>query len=143
MRRKAEQKVVPFLWFDGEAEEAMKFYVRVFKRAKITGVSRYGEAGPGKKGTVMSGSFEIEGQKFLALNGGPMFKFTPAISFYVYCDTQREVDWYWGKLSAGGKKVQCGWLGDEDEEKSARVMRALLKMKKLDIARLKRAYSGK
>ena len=162
--RKLEQKIVPFLWFEEGAEKALKFYASVFKGAKITGVCRYGKEGPGKPGTVMTGTIEIAGQRFSVINGGklPGFKFTPAISFFVNCATQKEVDRYWEKLSAGGKKIQCGWLtdkygvtwqivptilgdllGDDDEEKSARVMQAMRKIKKLDIAGLKRAHRGK
>jgi predicted 3-demethylubiquinone-9 3-methyltransferase (glyoxalase superfamily) len=156
------QKITPFLWFDGSAEEAMKFYASIFKNSKIGTVSRYGDAGPGPKGSVMSGTFELEGQKFMALNGGPMFKFTPAISFFVNCETQQEVDELWEKLSAGGEKSRCGWLkdkfgvswqiipsvlgellGDKDPEKSKRVMQAMLKMNKIDIEGLKRAHAGK
>jgi predicted 3-demethylubiquinone-9 3-methyltransferase (glyoxalase superfamily) len=156
------QKITPFLWFDGSAEEAMKFYASIFKNSKIGTVSRYGDAGPGPKGSVMSGTFELEGQKFMALNGGPMFKFTPAISFFVNCETQQEVDELWEKLSAGGEKSRCGWLkdkfgvswqiipsvlgellGDKDPEKSKRVMQAMLQMDKIDIAGLKQAYAGK
>src|SRR5437879_6472056 len=104
------QKIVPFLWFDGTAEEAMNFYVSVFKRSKVVRVSRYGDAGPGPKGSVMSCTFQLEGQDFYALNGGPQFKFTPAISLFVNCETQQEVDELWEKLSAGGRADQCGWL---------------------------------
>ena len=154
------QKITPFLWFDGQAEEAMKFYTSIFKNSKIGSVSRYGDAGPGPKGTVMSGTFELEGQKFMALNGGPQFKFTEAISFFVNCDTQQEVDELWEKLSAGGQKSRCGWLkdkfgvswqiipnvlgellGDKDPAKSRRVMQAMLRMDKIDIEGLKRAHA--
>jgi predicted 3-demethylubiquinone-9 3-methyltransferase (glyoxalase superfamily) len=154
------QKITPFLWFDDKAEEAMKFYTSIFKNSKIGSVTRYGEAGPGAKGTVMSATFELEGQKFMALNGGPLFKFTEAISFFVNCETQQEVDELWEKLSAGGEKSRCGWLkdkfgvswqiipsvlgqllGDKDPEKSKRVMKAMLQMDKLDIQGLKRAYA--
>src|SRR5499427_3430018 len=106
------QKITPFLWFDGNAEEAMNFYTSIFKNSKVVRVSRYGEGGPGPTGTVMSATFQIEGQEFMALNGGPQFKFTPAISFFVHCETQEEVDDLWEKLSAGGKKERCGWLKD-------------------------------
>jgi predicted 3-demethylubiquinone-9 3-methyltransferase (glyoxalase superfamily) len=155
------QKITPFLWFDGKAEEAMNFYVSVFKNSKVVSVTRYGEAGPGAKGTVMSATFEIEGQAFYALNGGPHFTFTPAISFFVNCETQQEVDELWEKLSEGGKKDRCGWLKDKyglswqiipsilgkllqdkDAAKSSRVMKAMLQMDKIDIARLQRAYDG-
>src|SRR5262245_62409707 len=107
------QKITPFLWFDGKAEEAAQFYTSIFKDAKITQVTRYGDAGPGAKGSVMSVIFEIEGQAFYALNGGPQFSFSPAISFFVNCETQGEVDALWEKLSAGGAKNRCGWLTDK------------------------------
>jgi predicted 3-demethylubiquinone-9 3-methyltransferase (glyoxalase superfamily) len=153
------QKITPFLWFDNKAEEAANFYISIFKNSKIGSMSRYGEGGPGAKGTVMSATFEIEGQEFTALNGGPVFQFSPAISFFVHCETQAEVDDFWGKLSAGGEKGQCGWLkdkygiswqivpnilgellNDKDAEKSKRVMQAMLKMTKIDIGELKHAY---
>jgi predicted 3-demethylubiquinone-9 3-methyltransferase (glyoxalase superfamily) len=153
------QKIVPFLWFDGQAEEAMNFYTSIFKNSKIGRVARFGEAGPGPKGSVMIASFELNGQEFTALNGGPQFKFTEAISFFVNCETQEEVDELWEKLSAGGKKGQCGWLkdkfgvswqiiptalgklmGDKDPEKSKRVMQAMLKMQKIEIKALQQAY---
>ncbi len=153
------QKITPFLWFDDKAEEAVNFYTSVFKNSKIGSMSRYGEGGPGAKGTVMSATFEIEGQEFTALNGGPVFQFSPAISFFVHCETQAEVDDLWEKLSAGGDKGQCGWLKDKygiswqivpnilgellndpDAEKSKRVMQAMLKMTKIDIGQLKQAY---
>ena len=155
------QKIVPFLWFDDQAEEAMKFYTSIFKNSKIGSISRYGDAGPGPKGTVMSGTFELEGQKFMALNGRPMFKFTPAISFLVNCETQAEIDDLWEKLLAGGEPSQCGWLKDkyglswqivppvlsemlqdQDAEKAKRVMDAMLQMTKIDIPTLKQAYAG-
>jgi len=104
------QKITPFLWFDGKAEEAMNFYTSIFKNSKIKSVTRYGEAGPGPKGTVMTGTFQLEGQDFMALNGGPHFTFSPAISFFVNCQTQQEVDELWEKLSEGGEKGRCGWL---------------------------------
>src|SRR6266540_301090 len=107
------QKITPLLWFDGKAEEAMNFYVSIFKNSKVVSVTRYGEAGPGPKGSVMSATFQLEGQEFFALNGGPMFSFTPAISFFVNCETQEEVDELWEKLSAGGEKQRCGWLKDK------------------------------
>jgi predicted 3-demethylubiquinone-9 3-methyltransferase (glyoxalase superfamily) len=157
----ATQKITPFLWFDGRAEEAANFYVSVFKNSEVTGVSRYGEDAPGTPGTVMTASFTLEGQPFIALNGGPHYQFTPAISFFVNCVTQAEVDELWDKLSEGGKKIRCGWLedkfgvswqiipealgdlmGDPDEEKSDRVMQAMLQMTKIDIAGLQRAYDG-
>ena len=159
------QKITPFLWFDGRAEEAAKFYTSVFKKSKVLNVARYGEEGekvPGKpKGSVMTVAFEIAGQKFIALNGGPQFKFTEAISFVVSCKTQNEIDYFWKKLSAGGKEVQCGWLKDkfglswqivpeilgdllsgDNAVKSQRVMQALLQMVKLDIKTLKQAYGA-
>jgi len=153
------QKITPFLWFDGKAEEAMNFYTSIFKNAQVGSITRYGEAGPGPKGSVMSATFELEGQQFFALNGGPQFKFTPAISFFVNCTTQEEVDRYWEALSAGGEKLQCGWLtdkfglswqivptalgemlSDKDAAKASRVMQAMLNMTKLDIKGLKLAY---
>jgi predicted 3-demethylubiquinone-9 3-methyltransferase (glyoxalase superfamily) len=156
------QKITPFLWFDNKAEEAMNFYVSVFKNSKVVGVSRYGDAGPGPKGSVMTATFELEGQRFIALNGGPTFTFTPAISLFVNCETQQEVDDLWEKLSAGGREDRCGWLQDKyglswqiipsalmelmqdkDPEKSKRVMQAMLQMVKIDIAGLKKAHAGK
>ena len=153
------QKITPFLWFNDNAEEAVNFYTSVFKNSKIGDVSHYGDAGPGPKGTVMVVTFELDGQEFMALNGGPQFKFTEAISFTVNCETQEEVDEYWEKLSADGEKSRCGWLKDKyglswqivptilgklmrdkDSEKSKRVMMAMLQMDKLDIKRLKQAY---
>lgn len=155
------QRITPFLWFNGNAEEAMNLYVSVFKNSKVGRVSRYGDAGPGPRGSVMSATFQIEGQEFHALNGGPMFSFSPAISFFVSCETQGEVDELWEKLSEGGEQQPCGWLkdrfgvswqiipsvlgpmlGDKDPAKSQRAMKAMLQMKKLDIAGLKRAYQG-
>jgi predicted 3-demethylubiquinone-9 3-methyltransferase (glyoxalase superfamily) len=154
-----KQKITPFLWFDDKAEEAMNFYVSIFPNSKILSVTRYGEGGPGPKGTVMIAAFELDGQKFTALNGGPQFTFTEAISFYVDCKTQQEVDELWEKLSEGGEKGKCGWLKDKyglswqivptvlgelmrdkDPEKSQRVMKAMLKMNKIDIKILKQAY---
>jgi predicted 3-demethylubiquinone-9 3-methyltransferase (glyoxalase superfamily) len=156
------QKIIPFLWFDGRVEEAMDFYLSIFKKAKVKTVRRYGDAGPGPKGSVMTASFELEGQEFYALNGGPHYKFTPAVSFFINCKTQREVDRYWDKLSKGGVKQPCGWLqdkfglswqvvpealgkllGDKDPAKASRVMQAMLKMKKMDIRKLKLAHAGK
>lgn len=153
------QKISPFLWFDGKAEEAANFYISIFKNSKLGSIMRYGDAGPGPKGSVMSVTFELDGQEFIALNGGPVFTFSPAISFFVKCETQDEVDNYWTKLSAGGETQRCGWLTDKygvtwqivptvlgellqdkDAEKSKRVMNAMLQMNKLDIAGLKRAY---
>jgi predicted 3-demethylubiquinone-9 3-methyltransferase (glyoxalase superfamily) len=153
------QKITPFLWFDGKAEEAAEFYTSVFKNSKMLNIARYGEAGPGPKGTVMMATFQIEGQEFMALNGGPTYTFSPAISFFVNCETQAEVDELWDKLSAGGREVQCGWLQDKfgvswqivpkalmelmkdkDTVKSQRVFKAMLQMTKIDIEGLKRAY---
>jgi predicted 3-demethylubiquinone-9 3-methyltransferase (glyoxalase superfamily) len=153
------QTITPFLWFDGQAEEAMNFYASIFKNSKIGKVSRCGDAGPGSKGAVMTAEFELDGQKFMALNGGPMFKFNESISFFVNCETQQEVDELWDRLLEGGTESQCGWLkdkfglswqiipsalgqmlGDKDPRKSANVMKAMLQMKKIDIAGLKRAY---
>ncbi len=155
----SRQKITTYLWFDNNAEEAMSFYVSIFKNSKILDVVRYGEAGPGPKGTVMCGTFQLEGQQFMALNGGPHFKFTEAISLFVNCETQEEVDDLWEKLTAGGgAPSQCGWLKDkfglswqivpsvllelmagEDAGKSKRVMEAMLKMTKMDIGKLKQA----
>jgi predicted 3-demethylubiquinone-9 3-methyltransferase (glyoxalase superfamily) len=153
------QGITPFLWFDGKAEEAMNFYVSIFKNSKVLGVTRCGDAGPGPKGSVLTASFELEGQKFVALNGGPHYTFTPAVSFVVNCETQEEVDRYWEKLTDGGKEVQCGWLTDKyglswqitpmilikllqdkDPAKAQRVMKAMMKMIKIDIKELQRAY---
>ena len=155
------QKITPFLWFDNNAEEAAELYVSIFKDSKILSVSRYGDAGPGPAGSAMSVTFELEGQQFMALNGGPQYKFTEAISLFVHCTTQEEVDDLWARLSAGGEEGPCGWLkdryglswqivpsvlgewlGDEDAEKAKRVMQAMLQMKKLDIQRLKQAYES-
>ncbi len=153
------RKITPFLWFDRQAEEAMNHYVAIFKNSKIVSVTRYGEAGPGAAGAVMVGAFQLDGQDFLALNGGPQFKFTEAISFVVSCDSQEEIDDLWTRLSAGGAAGQCGWLKDKfglswqivprvlpellqdpDPVRSARVMQALMQMTKLDIARLEHAH---
>jgi predicted 3-demethylubiquinone-9 3-methyltransferase (glyoxalase superfamily) len=155
------QKITPFLWFDGKAEEAMNFYVSIFKNSKVVSVTRYGESGPGPKGTVMGATFQLEGQEFIALNGGPQFTFSPAISLFVKCETQQEVDELWEKLSEGGEKQSCGWLKDKyglswqvipsvlgkmlqdkDAQKSTRAMKAMLQMDKLDIKGLKQAYDG-
>ncbi len=154
------QKIVTFLWFDNQAEEAMNFYTSIFKNSKIKTVMRYGEAGPGPKGSVLGGTFQLEGQDFMALNGGPLFTFTPAISLFVNCETQEEVDELWEKLLAGGEKSRCGWLKDKyglswqiiptalgemlqdkDPAKSQRVMKAMLQMDKIDIKTLKQAYA--
>ena len=153
------KKITPFLWYDGQAEEAANFYVSIFKNSRILNVSRYGEAGPGAKGSAMSVTFELDGQRFIALNGGPHFKFTPAISFFVDCQDQQEVDDLWNKLSLGGRIDQCGWLqdkfglswqiipsilgemlGDKDPVKSKNVMQAMLKMNKIDVQGLREAY---
>jgi predicted 3-demethylubiquinone-9 3-methyltransferase (glyoxalase superfamily) len=157
------QKITPFLWFDNQAEEAMNFYTSIFKNSEVKTVSRYGDAGPGPKGTVMVAKFELEGQEFMALNGGPRFKFTQAISFVVNCTSQEEVDALWEKLLAGGgAEDACGWLrdryglswqiiptalgemmSDPDKQKAGRAMQAMLKMKKIDIAEMRRAFEGK
>ena len=152
------QKITPCLWFDTEGEEAAKFYTSVFPNSRIVEVSRYGEAGPRAEGTVMTVSFELDRQKFVALNGGPEFTFNEAISFQVSCETQEQVDHFWSKLSEGGEQGPCGWLkdkfgvswqivptalprllGDPDREKSQRVMAAMLQMKKIEIGELERA----
>ena len=156
------QKITPFLWFDNNAEEAANFYTSIFKNSSINSKSYYTEAGPGQKDTVMVVSFSLNGQNFTALNGGPMFKFTEAISFVVNCDSQEEVDHYWYKLLEGGQESQCGWLKDKfglswqivpvrlmellqdkDSEKRNRVMQAMMKMIKLDVPTLEKAASGK
>ena len=156
------QKITPFLWFDGNAEEAANFYTSIFKNSKMGKISRYGDAGPGAKGSVMSVTFQIEGQEFFALNGGPQFKFTPAISFFVNCETQQEVDDLWEKLSAGGRTDRCGWLqdkyglswqiipkvlsqllGDKDPQRAKRAMQAMLQMTKIDGNALQQAAEGK
>jgi predicted 3-demethylubiquinone-9 3-methyltransferase (glyoxalase superfamily) len=153
------QKITPFLWFKDQAEEAMNFYTAIFKNSKISSVSRYGEGGPGPQGSVMTATFELDGQEFMALNGGPLFTFTEAISLFVNCETQAEVDELWEKLTEGGEESQCGWLKDKyglswqivpsvlgellndpDAEKAGRVMNAMLQMKKIDIAGLRSAY---
>ncbi|GAP12616.1 uncharacterized protein conserved in bacteria [Longilinea arvoryzae] len=155
------QKITPFLWFDDQAEEAARFYTSIFKNSKINAISHYGESGPRPAGMVMTVSFQLEGQEFTALNGGPEFKFNPAISLYVDCKTQAEVDFLWEKLCEGGRPDQCGWLTDRygiswqivpttltellqdrDAEKAGRVMQAMLKMTKIDIAELQRIYAG-
>jgi predicted 3-demethylubiquinone-9 3-methyltransferase (glyoxalase superfamily) len=156
------QKISPFLWFDTQAEEAARFYVSIFDNSRIGTVTRYGDAGPGPKGTAMTVAFELEGQHFIALNGGPHFKFSEAISFSIDCRAQDEVDRYWDALTAdGGSEQPCGWLKDKfgvswqvnptvlgkmledpDPQKAQRVMEAMLKMKKIDIAALQRAYAG-
>jgi predicted 3-demethylubiquinone-9 3-methyltransferase (glyoxalase superfamily) len=154
------QKITPFLWFNDRAEEAVQFYVSIFKNSKVLKTSRYGDTGPGPKGSVMTIGFQLDGQEFCALNGGPQFNFSAAISFVVNCETQKEIDDFWNKLSAGGERIQCGWLKDKfgvswqivptilpelvsgDAAKSNRVMRAVMQMDKLDIAKLKQAYEG-
>ena len=155
------RKITPFLWFDGNAEEAVHFYASIFKDSKIGTVMRYGDAGPGPKGSVMTVAFELNGQEFIGLNGGPTYKFTPAVSFMVHCETQEEVDEYWDKLSEGGAPNVCGWLQDKyglswqivptallrmlqdkDPAKSNRVMQAMMKMTKLDISVLQAAYDA-
>lgn len=153
------QKITPFLWFDNQAEAAMNFYVSIFKNSKVLSVNRYGEGAPAPEGTVMTANFQLDGQEFTALNGGPAFKFSPAISFVVHCETQAEVDEYWEKLSAGGKENQCAWLEDKfgvswqivphaliellsdpDPVKAGRVMQAMMQMTKINIAALQQAY---
>ena len=155
------QKITPFLWFDNQAEEAMNFYASIFKNSKIGNVVRYGDAGPGPKGSVMIASFELEGLGFTALNGGPSHKFTEAISLFVNCESQDEVDYYWSRLSEGGRTDQCGWLKDKfglswqiipsalprllsdpNPEKAGRVMQAMMQMTKIDIAKLEQAAKG-
>lgn len=154
------QKITPFLWFNGNAEEAVNFYVSIFKHSAVVSLSRYGDAGPGPKGTVMSATFQLEGQKFYALNGGPEYAFTPAISLFVDCETQQEVDELWAKLTQGGEPGRCGWLkdkfglswqiiptalgkllSDKDPRKAGRVMQAMLQMGKIDIQGLQQAYA--
>lgn len=156
-------KITPFLWFDNDAEEAAKFYTSVFKNSRLGEISRYGDAGPGPKGSVMTASFSIEGVEFTALNGGPHFKFNESVSFVVHCKTQEEVDEYWAKLTAdGGKESQCGWLKDKfgaswqitpdrllelisdtDVAKSQRAMHAMMQMQKIDIAKIEQAANQK
>ena len=155
------QKITPCLWFDNNAEEAVNFYISIFKKSKVLSVTRFGEAGPGPAGTVLTVAFQLEGQEFVALNGGPHFKFTEAISLSVDCNTQEEIDEMWEKLSEGGEESQCGWLKDKyglswqvtpsilvemlqdkDPEKAKRVMEAMLKVVKIDIKTLKQAYDG-
>jgi predicted 3-demethylubiquinone-9 3-methyltransferase (glyoxalase superfamily) len=155
------QKITPFLWFDKNAEEAVNFYISIFKDSKVLSVTRSGEAGPGPAGSVLTIAFQLEGQEFVALNGGPEFKFTEAISLSVDCNTQEEIDEMWAKLTQGGEESQCGWLKDkfglswqvspsilikmlqdEDPQKAKRVMEAMMKMVKIDIKTLKQAYAG-
>ena len=156
------QKITTFLWFDNNAEEAVNYYVSIFKNSKVSSMSRYGDAGPGPKGSVMTAAFQLEGQEFMALNGGPQFKFTEAISLVIKCDTQEEIDYYWEKLSAGGgKEVECGWVADKyglfwqvtpakffaewvkDAAGLQRVTHEVWQMKKLDLAKLEKAFAGK
>ncbi|HZS09059.1 MAG TPA: VOC family protein [Blastocatellia bacterium] len=153
------QKITPFLWFDNQAGEAANYYVSIFKNSKVGTITRYGEGGPGPAGSVMTVEFQLDGQTFIALNGGPQFKFTEAVSFLVSCETQQEIDEFWEKLSAGGEEGPCGWLkdryglswqvthtgwaemlNDPDPRRSKRVMDAVLKMKKIDIKTLQQAY---
>jgi len=155
------QKITPFLWFDTEGEDAAKFYTSVFPNSKIGEISRYGSAGPRPEGTVMTVSFELDGQRFVALNGGPEFRFSEAVSFLVNCDTQDEVDSYWSALSEGGEEGPCGWLKDKfglswqivpkrlpelladpDRERAQRVMEAMLKMRKIEVDELERAAAA-
>ena len=159
---KIKQRITPFLWFNNQAEEAVKFYTSIFKNSKAGAVTHYPEGTPGPAGTVMTVAFQLDGQEFVALNGGPQFPFTEAVSFVVNCDNQKEIDYYWQKLSAGAKEVQCGWVkdkfgvswqivptilgelvSDKDRAKAQRVMHALLKMVKLDIKKLQEAARGK
>ena len=161
MSVKITQKITPFLWFDSQAEEAANFYVSIFKNSKIGLITRYGDSGPGKKGSVMTVGFELDGLPFTGLNAGPQFPFTEAVSFVVNCETQDEIDYYWEKLSAGGKEVECGWLKDKfglswqivpveffdmiskgTPEQSDRVMTAMMEMVKMDLSKLKQAYNG-
>jgi predicted 3-demethylubiquinone-9 3-methyltransferase (glyoxalase superfamily) len=157
---KIEQRITPMLWFDKQAEEAANYYVSIFKNSKVTNVSRYGDTGPGPKGSVMVAEFELDGQKFTALNGGPQFKFTEAISLVVNCENQEEVDYYWEKLSGdGGQEVVCGWLKDKyglswqvvpvrvfellsDPATSDRVMAAVMEMKKIELSKIEQAAAG-
>jgi len=157
-----KQKITPFIWYNDNAEEAVQFYTSIFKNSKVLSTSRYGDAGPGPKGSVMIMSFELEGIEYIAMNGGPLFKLNESFSMFVNCDTQDEIDYYWEKLSAGGEKSRCGWLKDKfglswqvapgmisewmsskDPEKSKRVMNELMKMDKLDIRKLQEAFEGK
>ena len=156
------QKITTFLWFDNNAEEAVKFYCSIFKNSRILNTTHYGDSGAGPKGTVMTVDFELDGQRLAALNGGPTFKFTEAISLVVNCETQDEIDYFWEKLSEGGQKVECGWVKDKyglswqivptilfdelfqgGDEQTNRIMQAVMTMKKLDIEELKKAAAGK
>ena len=162
MKSKYAQKIVPFLWFDNNAEEAVKYYLSIFKNSRIVEILRCGEAGPGPKGGILTIAFELEGQRIIALNGGPEHKFSLAISLFVNCTNQKEVDRLWKKLSADGKKIACGWLtdkfgvawqiaptilldylNDRSPTKANNVMQAMMKMQKIDINRLKQAYRRK
>ena len=162
MSSKITQRITPFLWYDSQAEDAANFYVSIFKNSKVGLITRYGETGPGPKGSVMTVGFILDGQEFTALNGGPQFPFTEAISLVVNCESQEEIDYYWEKLSAGGSEVQCGWLKDKfglswqivptqffemlktaSQEQLDRVMKALMEMVKLDLAKLEEAYNAK
>ena len=158
-----KQKIIPFLWFDGKAEEAIKLYTSIFKNSKIVSLSHWAEGAPFPKGQIMNGTFELEGQRFYAFDAGPMFKFTEAVSFFINCETQEEIDYFWEKLTAdGGQESMCGWLkdkfglswqiippvlgellGDKDQAKAGRAMQAMMKMKKIIIADLQQAYDGK
>jgi predicted 3-demethylubiquinone-9 3-methyltransferase (glyoxalase superfamily) len=154
----AVQRITPFLWFDGQAEEAAEFYVSIFPNSKVGRIARCGSGGPGPPGSALTVEFNLDGQTFVALNGGPVFQFTEAVSFVVNCATQAEIDFYWNRLSAGGAESQCGWLKDKfglswqivptalgkllsgpDPQKAGRVMKALMSMKKLDLAELEQA----
>ena len=155
------QRITPFLWFNDNAEQAVNHYLSVFKNSKITSITHYGDAGPGPKGSVMTLAYQLDGQEFVAINGGPTYTISPAVSFVVNCDTQEEIDYYWEKLTDGGQEIQCGWLQDKfgvswqivppllielindpDKAKADRVMQAMLKMIKLDISALKEAAKG-
>ena len=161
MSSRISQRITPFLWYDSQAEEAANFYVSIFKNSKVGTITRYGDTGPGAKGSVMTVNFTLDGQEFVALNGGPQFPFTEAVSFMVNCESQEEVNYYWEKLSAGGQEIQCGWLKDKfglcwqivpteffdlvskgAPEQSDRVMTAMMQMVKMDLAKLKQAYDG-
>lgn len=156
------QKITPYLWFEDQAEEAARFYTSIFKNSKIDEISRYGEGGPAPAGSVMLVSFELDGQQFIALNGGPQFQFTEAISFVINCESQEEVDYMWARLTEGGEESMCGWLKDRygvswqvvptalpellnapDPEAQQRVMEVFLKMKKIDLPTLRLAYKGR
>ena len=161
MSSKISQRITPFLWFDTQAEEAANFYVSIFENSRVHTVTHYGETGPGKKGSVMTVGFTLDGQEFTALNAGPQFPFTEAVSFVVNCGSQEEIDYFWEKLSSGGKEIQCGWLKDKfglpwqivpteffeliskgTQAQMDRVMAAMMEMVKMDLAKLKQAYKG-